>query len=234
MALEFARRGATVGLFARRLDILREVAAEIESAGGRAVVLPGDVLNPEEVRAAANRLSTEAGPIDLMIANAGVGATTRAASLPLDDVSRVVNVNVIGAANSAAAVIPEMVSLGRGRIAVIASLAGYRGLPNSAAYCASKAGVAAFYESLRVDLRGTGVNVTVIYPGFIRTPLTARHTKMPFLMNLDFAVGKIVDAIEKGKESYAFPWQLATLVRFGLVFPNRLYDWLAQKNAFRE
>jgi short-subunit dehydrogenase len=233
LALEFARRGAAVGLFARRIDVLQELQADIVRAGGRAISLQGDVTHPDTLRDAACKLTEAFGSIDVMIANAGIGATTRGHNLPLDDVSRIINVNLIGAANSAAAVIPQMVQRGSGRVVAIASLAAYRGLPNSAAYCASKAGVSKLYESLRVDLRGTGVEVTVICPGFVRTRLTANHAKMLFLMDVDVAVQKIVRAIERGKKSYSFPWQLASFVRAGLVFPNWLYDRVALRYAYR-
>jgi short-subunit dehydrogenase len=95
--------------------------------------------------------------------------------------------------------------------------------------------MSAYFESIRIDLRGTGVGVTVIHPGFIKTPVTAgREAHMPFLMELDDAVKKIVSAIEKGKKSFAFPWQLATVVRAGLLMPAFMYDWLASRNSFRE
>jgi short-subunit dehydrogenase len=127
-----------------------------------------------------------------------------------------------------------MVRRGSGRVVAIASLAAYRGLPNSAAYCASKAGVSKLYESLRVDLRGSGVEVTVIFPGFVRTKLTANHSNMLFLMDVDTAVTKIVRAIERGKQSYSFPWQLAGFVRAGLFFPIWLYDRVALRYAYRQ
>ena len=234
LALEFARRGAAVGLLARREDLLREAVEEIEAHGGKAIALPADVTDANAVQAAACELRRTFGAIDLMIANAGIGAATPASNLQLEDVEGVIKVNLIGAANSAAAVIPDMVRRGSGRLVAISSLAGYRGLPNSAAYCASKAGLSAFFESLRIDLRGTGVDVTIIYPGFVRTPLTARHTKMPYLMEIEYAARKIVRAIETGKSSYSFPWQLANFVRAGLLFPISFYDWLAAKNSFRE
>jgi short-subunit dehydrogenase len=233
LALELARRGAAVGLFARRTDLLREVEAEIVRNGGRAMSFAGDVVRPDTLREAAWKLERAFGPIDVMIANAGIGATTRGHNLPLDDVSRIINVNLVGAANSAAAVIPQMVRRGSGRVVAIASLAAYRGLPNSAAYCASKAGLSKLYESLRVDLRGSGVGVTVIFPGFVRTKLTANHSNMPFLMDVDTAVTKIVRAIERGKQSYSFPWQLASFVRAGLFFPIWLYDRVALRYAYR-
>jgi short-subunit dehydrogenase len=147
----------------------------------------------------------------------------------------VIDINVLGAANSVAAVVPEMVERGSGQLVAISSLAGYRGLAKSAAYCASKAALSSFFESLRIDLRETGVTVTIVHPGFIKTPLTAgREAKMPYLMELDDAVKKIVTAIEKGKKSYAFPWQLATIVRAGMIMPIAMYDWIAARNSFRE
>jgi short-subunit dehydrogenase len=234
LAKELARRGAAVGLLARRPEGLCQVLREIRESGGRGVCLPADVRDADAVRTAAEKLSSEFGDIDILIANAGIGATTPGHNLPLEDITDVINVNLIGAANSAAAVIPSMIRRRSGRLVAIASLAGYRGLPSSAAYCASKAGLAAFFESVRVDLRGTGVEVTTIFPGFVRTPLTARHTKTPFLMDVEFAVDKILRAIEKGKCSYSFPWQLATFVRAGLLFPIWFYDWMAKKNAFRK
>ncbi len=235
LAVELSRRGAGVGLVARRADTLTEVVNEIAVAKGKALAVPADVTNAESVRAAADKLRSEFGHIDLLIANAGVGSTVDAAELQGNTVAGVINVNVLGAANSVSAVVPEMVKRGSGHLVVISSLAAYRGLPKSAAYCASKAAVSAFFESLRLDLQPRGIDVTIIHPGFIKTPLTAgRHAQMPFLMELDDAVAKIISAIEKRKKSYAFPWQLATVVRAGMIMPNFMYDWISRRNSFRE
>src|SRR4030095_1632020 len=129
----------------------------------------------------------------------------------------------------------DMIARGSGQLVAISSLSAYRGLPKSAAYCASKAAMSSFFESVRLDLVNTGVKVTIIHPGFIKTQLTAgRAAKMPYLMELDYAVKKIVGAIERGKKSYSFPWQLATIVRAGMIMPNFMYDWIAIRNSFRE
>jgi short-subunit dehydrogenase len=235
VAVEIARRGARVGLFARRGETLEEIVREIESLGGQSLALPGDVQDASSVRSAADRLHDEFGVIDVLIANAGIGSTNDAAELRANEVANVINVNVIGAANSVAAVVPGMVARRSGQLVVISSLAAYRGLPKSAAYCSSKAGVSAFFESLRLDLRPRGIDVTIIHPGFIKTPLTAgRHAQMPFLMDLEVAVDKIVTAIEKKKKSYSFPWQLASVVRAGMFMPTSMYDWIASRNSFRE
>ena len=235
VAVELSRRGATLGLLARRMEMLQEIVSEIESRGGKALAVPVDVQDAHAVRAAADRFREQLGPIDVLVANAGIGSTNDAAELRASEVAGVINVNVIGAANSVAAVVPEMVARGRGQLVVISSLAAYRGLPKSAAYCASKAAVSAFFESLRLDLQPRGIDVTIIHPGFIKTPLTAgRHAQMPFLMELDVAVEKILRAIEKKRKSYAFPWQLASVVRAGLIMPTSMYDWISRRNSFRE
>jgi short-subunit dehydrogenase len=235
LALELSRRGAAVGLVARRAERLNELLKKIETEGGRALALDADVNNAEELRKQADRLRSTLGPIDVLIANAGIGTISPALDLRTEDVAAVFKVNVLGAVNSVAAVLPEMISRKQGQLVAMSSLSAYRGLPKSAAYCASKAAVSSFFESLRIDLRSTGVDVTILHPGFIKTPLTAgRVAKMPYLMELDTAVKKIVRAIEKRKKSYAFPWQLASIVRLGLVMPIFMYDRIAAKNSFRE
>lgn len=235
LALKLARRGARVGLVARGAEALQEIEREIASRQGKAVALPADVQDAGALGSVTDRLRAAFGPIDMLVANAGVGGTTDPARLDAEQIARVINVNVIGAANSVTAVMPEMLERGKGQLVVISSLAGYRGLPKSAAYCASKAAVSAFFESLRLELQPRGIGVTVIHPGFIKTPLTAgREAKMPFLMELDDAVDKIIWAIERRRKSYAFPWQLAGIVRAGMIMPNFMYDWIARRNSFRE
>lgn len=235
LAVEIARRGAKLGLVARRAEVIDEVVREIEAAGGKAMALPADVQSEDSIRAAAESLRADLGPIGVLIANAGIGPTRDAADFSAKQVSDVINVNVIGASNSVAAVIPEMVARGSGHLVAISSLAAYRGLPRSAAYCASKAAVSAFFESLRLDLEPRGIDVTIIHPGFIKTPLTAgREAQMPFLMELDDAVGKMVRAIEKRRKRYSFPWQLATIVRAGMLMPIWMYDQISRANSFRE
>jgi short-subunit dehydrogenase len=235
LATELARRGALVGLLARRADVLQKIVEEIETAGGRVLALPADVTDANAVRQAAGELSNKFGPIDVLFANAGVGITAHATSLNAEDVAKLIDVNVVGVVNSVAAVVPEMVKRGSGQLVAISSLAAYRGLPKSAAYCSSKAAVSAFFESLRLDLYGSGVDVTIIHPGFIKTPLTAgRQASLPWLLELNDAVNKILKATEARKKSYAFPWQLATIVRAGMVMPNFMYDWISRRNSFRE
>ncbi len=235
LALELARRGAKVGLIARRADLLSELVGEVEAAGSQALALPGDVQDANSMKAAVEKLEAELGPVDILIANAGIGATRHAAEIDAAEIAKVMNVNVIGAANSVAAVVPSMVKRRSGHLVAISSLAAYRGLPKSAAYCGSKAAVSAFFESLRLDLASLGIAVTIIHPGFIKTPLTSgRSAKLPFLLELDDAVNRMANAIEKRKKRFSFPWQLATIVRLGLIMPMKLYDQISRANSFRE
>ncbi|HJU56885.1 MAG TPA: SDR family NAD(P)-dependent oxidoreductase, partial [Pyrinomonadaceae bacterium] len=235
LSVELGRRGAGVGLLARRAETLREIADEVEKAGGRALALPADVRDAEAVRRAADELRARFNRVDVMVANAGIVPTTHVLDLRPDELADVMSVNVVGAVNSVTAVLPEMVKQGSGQLVAISSLAAYRGLPKSGAYCASKAALSAFFESLRIDLRGTGVDVTIIHPGFIKTPVTeGRAARMPYLMELDDAVKKIIRAIESRKKSYAFPWQLASIVRAAMLFPIPLYDRIVSKRSYRE
>ena len=186
LALELGKRGAKLGLVARRSDVLDDVVQEVESLGGQAIALPADVRSAESIRTAADVLREKLGAIDVLIANAGIGPTRDAARFDPAEVAEVMNINVVGASNSVAAVLPEMLARGRGHLVVMSSLAAYRGLPKSAAYCASKAAVSSFFESLRLDLEPKGIDVSIIHPGFIKTPLTAgRHAQLPYLQELD-------------------------------------------------
>jgi 3-oxoacyl-[acyl-carrier protein] reductase len=139
LAVELGKRGASVGLLARRADSLREVAREVEAAGGRALALPADVTDAAAVRAAADELRGTFGAVDVLVANAGVGVLTDDYARLGEQVAETVEINLLGAANSAGAVLPEMIARGEGQLVAISSLASYRGLPKSGAYCASKA-----------------------------------------------------------------------------------------------
>jgi short-subunit dehydrogenase len=236
LAIALAKNGATLGLVARREAELKDLARRCEEVGGVARAFPCDVTDAVGIQNAADDLRREFDHIDIMIANAGIGgnnAETRA--LQPDAVKKVVDINLLGAVNSIYSVLPAMLERGRGHLVAISSLAGIRGLPKSAAYSASKAGMTALFESVRLDVQNKGIDVTIIQPGFIKTPLTAgRHNKMPFLMELDDAIPLFIRAIEKKKRFVAFPWPLATVVRLGKVFPAWLYDRIAGRARYRE
>ncbi|HRH44627.1 MAG TPA: SDR family NAD(P)-dependent oxidoreductase, partial [Pyrinomonadaceae bacterium] len=175
------------------------------------------------------------GKIDILICNAGVGGPKHAKDLVNSEVKKIFDINFMGAVHAVTAVLPKMIEQGSGQLVAISSLAGFRGLPYSASYSASKGAMTNFFESLRLDLIGSGVDVTIIQPGFIKTPLTSgRENKMPFIMELDDAIPYFVKAIGKKKRFSAFPWQLAAFVRLGRIFPGWLYDKIAGKANYRK
>ena len=236
LALALAKRGVVLGLVARRREMLDDIADRCRKLGGTARVFAIDVTDEALVAEAADEIRSEFGRIDILIANAGIGGNdeeTRSYR-PLS-VKKVIDINLLGAVNAVHAVVPQMVDRGSGHLVAISSLAGFRGLPKSAAYSASKAGMTAFFESLRLDLKHKGIDVTIIQPGFIKTPLTSgRKNKMPFLMELDDAIPLFIKAIENKKRFAAFPWQLATIVRAGKFMPAWLYDRIAGRARYRE
>jgi NADP-dependent 3-hydroxy acid dehydrogenase YdfG len=236
LALEMAKRGAILGLLARRESLLRALVAKCERLGTAAREFPCDITDEIAVSDAAEKLKNEFGKIDILIANAGIGGGAKhAKDLKPSDFRRVIDTNLVGAMNSVSAVLPFMLEKGSGQLVAISSLAGSRGLPKSAAYCASKAGMTAYFESVRLDVKHKGVAVTIIQPGFIKTPLTSGRTnKMPFLMELHESIPYFLRAIEKRKKFAAFPWQLATIVRAGRCFPAWLYDKIASGAKYRE
>ncbi len=236
LAFEMAKRGAIVGMLARREEFLKQISEKIEQDGGTVRYFAADVTDAKAVAEAAQILRNEFGKIDILIANAGIGGNNEETrNLNPEAVAKVININLLGAVNAVAAVLPQMLEKKSGQLVAVSSLAGFRGLPKSAAYSASKAGMTAFFESVRLDVKHKGVDVTIIQPGFIKTPLTSvRGAKMPFLMELDDAIPHFMSAIEKHKKFAAFPWQLATLVRAGKFFPAWFYDKIAGRARFRE
>ncbi len=236
LAVALAKRGASLGLVARRAEMLEDLAARCEAAGGRAIALPCDVADAKALAAAAAKFREEFGHIDIMIANAGIGGNdplTRAYDPA--SVKKLIDINVLGAVNSIHAVIGDMIERRNGQLVAISSLAGFRGLPKSAAYSASKAAMTALFESVRLDNAKHDIDVTIIQPGFIKTPLTSgRSNKMPFIMELDDAIPHFIAAIEKKKKFYAFPWPLSWVVKLGRIMPAWLYDQVAGRARFRE
>lgn len=236
LAVALARKGAVLGLVARRAELLDTLKAKCEEAGGKARAFPSDVTDPAALEKAAEAFRNEFGHIDIAVANAGIGGNN-AETREFDPaaVKKVIDINLLGAVNMIHAVLPSMKERKSGHLVAISSLAGFRGLPKSAAYCASKAAMTAFFESVRLDVLRHNIDVTIIQPGFIKTPLTDNRThKMPYLMELDDAIPRFVSAIEKKEKFAAFPWQLATFVRAAKFMPAWLYDRIAVKRRYRE
>jgi NAD(P)-dependent dehydrogenase (short-subunit alcohol dehydrogenase family) len=230
LAREFGRRGATLGLAARRAEALQDLAAGFP---GRCRVYPLDVNDRAQLLAAAADFDAHCGGTDIVIANAGIStgvSTEYYEDLAVFDLVLATNLNAM--ASTFHPFLRGMRARGRGTLAGIASVAGIRGLPGSEAYCASKAAAISYCESLRVGLRGSGIRVVTIAPGFIRTPMTAGNPyPMPFLMDVDAFAHRAADAIERGKSFTVIPWQMGWLARLLRVLPDWAFDRLLAGRA---
>lgn len=227
LAQELDRRGWELALLARRTELLTEAVATLK----RATAVTCDVTSATAVADAVRRAeSALGGPFDLAVANAGIGYPTRAAKFDAEAAGEIIRVNVIGMINLFSAVVPSMIERRSGRFAGVASLAGHRGLPTASAYSSSKAAMQSFLEASRIELAPYGVGVTIINPGFIVTPMTAKNRfRMPFLMKADRAATIIADGLERGKRVIEFPRPMSIATRFMRHLPDAVYDAIMVK-----
>ena len=223
MARFYAQRGVQLGLVARRADFLQRLADELTP---RPAVYALDVRDANALRDAAKDFIDRFGVPDVVIANAGVSRGTLTESA--DDLKifqEVFDINVMGMVNTFHAFVEPMRVARQGALVGIASVAGFRGIPGGGAYSASKAAAIKYCESLRVELRGTGIAVVTICPGYIKTPMTAVNKfKMPFLIDVDEAVIRFARAIDARTSFTVIPWTMGVAARVLRVVPNWLYD----------
>ena len=218
---ELAGRGCRVAASARRAEKLEELAAD---AGGEVFAVPADVTDREAMLAAAGAVRERFGAIDVAVLNAAHWGQFAVETWDTDVIRRHFDTNVLGMVHGVEAVLADMRRRRSGAIAGMASLAGYRGLPRSEAYGATKAAEINMLESLRIDLRPLGISVHTICPGFVRTDLTAKNTfPMPFMLEADDAARRIVRGLEKGKAEIAFPLPMLALMKIAKVVPVRLW-----------
>jgi len=221
VARELACRGGTVAISARRDEQLQEVS------GGHMLVVPLDVTDAASVAAAAARVHEELGPIDLAVLSAGYWKQMDPQDWDTEVFDQHIRVNLAGMSNSIAAVLPSMLRRHHGVIAGIASVAGYRGLAGSEAYGATKAAQINLLESLRVHVARTGVQVTTICPGFVRTDLTAANPfPMPFIIDADEAARSICSGLERDRTEIIFPTRMALLMKIARLVPARAWTAL--------
>jgi len=230
LAAWFAARGVMVVAAARRRAKLDELRDEAARTGGVIEPLELDVADVAAVRERLAELDGRDGGLDLVVANAGAGELTSARKFDWEGCERILRVNVLGAAATLTAALPGMLARDRGHLVGIASIAAVRGLPNNAAYGASKAFLRSFMESLRVDLSTTGVKTTCVFPGFVKSEMTAPNKfAMPFLLETDDAAARIGRAILAQRAELWFPWQMALLARPLALLPSALYVRLIRR-----
>lgn len=227
LAVLYAGPGVALALTGRDAVRLAAVAELCRSAGAEAV----ETASLDVTDAAALEswlLAVDAArPIDLVIANAGIaaGPGPDRAGESAAQVRRIFAVNVDGVFNTVLPLLPRLVARGRGQIALMSSLAGFRGLPGAPAYGASKAALRVWGEGLRCDLAPLGIGVSVICPGFVATPMTAVNPfPMPFLMDAPRAAGIIRRGLERNRARIAFPWPTRAVVWLLSALPPAWID----------
>nr|BAL56379.1 oxidoreductase, short chain dehydrogenase/reductase family protein [uncultured Planctomycetota bacterium] len=234
LALEMALHGAVIAAIDRDVEPLASLMQELKERGRAGAFAQADVTQRQQLFQAVQSVEQHLGPVSILIANAGIGSGTSALAFDPEQFAEMVEVNLVGVANSIAAVLPGMLQRRRGHLVAISSLASLRGLAFLGGYCASKAGVNALMESLRLELAPRDIACTIICPGWIRTNLTA-HLPLPKpdIMPVEEAARRIVRAIRQRRAFYAFPWSTAWILRLCRWLPPSLSDWLLRSYGRR-
>jgi short-subunit dehydrogenase len=226
LALRFSRAGYRLALVARRTSEVQSWALAHQISANSYQIYSADVSDPNSIVTAGLACIASQGLPDVVIANAGISiGMDTAAREDLDVMAQTFATNNTGLAATFHPFVDAMVERGSGALVGIGSVAGIRGLPGHGAYCASKAAVIAYCESLRGELRSAGVKVVTLCPGYIDTPLTQKNRyAMPFLMQPDAFADKAFNAIEAGVSYRVIPWQMGVVAKLLRLLPNALFD----------
>ncbi len=233
LAKIYARPGVTLALTGRNPDKLHAVAAASSAAGAAVMERALDVRDQPALTSWIAEVEA-AHPLDLVIANAGItgGHHGPGAEESLDEVRRLIDINFMAACHTIHAALPAMRRRRRGQLALVSSLAGVRGLPSMPGYCASKAAMVSYAEAMRAWLRDDGIEVAVILPGNVDTPMAARESgPQPMMMSADRAATIISRGLEQGRARIAFPSGLYWLLRAATLLPAAPIDTIL--NRFR-
>jgi len=225
LALEMGRRGYRLALAARRMETLEEIRQTILADNPRAVVSVRklDVTDFDDVYAAISEMAGAINGIDIVVANAGVALGERVGRGDFDKARKTIDVNLTGAIATLDAAAGYFLERGKGHLVGISTVVAWRGMPRSSVYCASKAGLAVYMEAVRAELYGKNIDVTVLYPGYIDTPLNDMLPSRPFLIDVQKGAAIIARLIEKRKKSSTvpvFPWNV--IGRILNILPTRI------------
>ena len=226
LALSLHALGYRLALVARRADAVRDWAGGQGFRASDATVHCADVRDPGAIAAAGQRVLAEQGLPEIVIAGAGISVGMDSAiAADLEVMRDTLETNLLGTAATFHPFIAAMRARRSGRLVGVASVAAIRGLPGHAAYCASKAGVVAYCESLRGELRGSGVRVVTLVPGYVDTPLTQRNRySMPFLMQPAAFAEQACRAIDAGTSYRVIPWQMGVVAKLLRLLPDAVFD----------
>ena len=227
LAYAYAKQGYFVGLASRREDRLENVASKCFEFGSDAKVYPLDVLDGDACQKAIQDFIELPGRVDSVFANAGIGNPDKLSSGRSNAMNQILSVNILGVTNVVMPFIPHFKEQKSGKIAVISSVASFRGLAHHSAYSGSKAAVRNISQGWGIALHKYGISVTAVCPGFIKSEMTANNDfPMPFLMDTDLAADKIIQAVNKKKKVFIFPWQWKV---FMVPIMKYAPDWIVRK-----
>jgi short-subunit dehydrogenase len=224
LAEQLAEYGAKIALVARRPERLEEVADRVRARGGQPRVVPCDVVDREAVREAHERILADQGPVDVAFLNAGIGDHAKLTHFDAQRLVHMFEINVFGVLYWMEAILPEMISRGRGTLVPTSSLAAARGLPGAAGYAATKAAVSSLFDGYRAEARRHGLQITIVEPGFVRTEIKRKEKKLPFLLEAEQTAQIIIDGVAEGKSLIRFPWQTAAAMQLLRHLPDALFD----------
>ncbi|MBC8345914.1 MAG: SDR family NAD(P)-dependent oxidoreductase [Candidatus Marinimicrobia bacterium] len=227
LAYAYAKRGYFIGLVARRRDRLEKVGTHCSELGGQIKIYAIDVLKGDDCKTAIDNFISLPGDMDSIYANAGVGSPDGLSSGSAENMNHVLSVNILGVTNTVMPFIPHLKEIQDGKIAVISSVASFRGLAHHAAYSGSKAAVRNISQGWSTALYKHGISVTAVCPGFIKSEMTGDNEfPMPFLMETHVAVQKIIRAVDRRKKVFIFPWQMKY---FMVPLMKWAPDWMFRK-----
>ena len=230
LALFLARQGATVAVSARSADKL----AEMQALHPAIKPYPLDVMDADRVAQVFAAIEREHGPVDLAVLNAGIWQPMLVSDFSAGKAKASMGVNYFGVLHALEPVMRAMTARGRGHIGIVSSVAGYRGLMKGAAYSPTKAALISLCEAIYPSLKHKGVTLSVINPGFVKTPMTDVNTfPMPFIVPVEKAVQTIAHGLVRGKYEIIFPWPMALMMKTLRIVPNRLFFWIMSRAADR-
>lgn len=226
VAQQLAKEGITVAVSARSRDDLEALAGAHETISA----YPLDVTDAAACEDTLSRIEEDLGPIDLALFCAGTWDIVDIEDLAVAPLAKGMTVNYIGTVNCLVPAVRRMMERRSGQIAPVASVAGYRGLPRASAYGPTKAALNSLCQSLKPALDRHGITTTVVNPGFVDTPMTAKNDfPMPYLMQPEEAARRIVEGLKSGQFEVAFPWQLVWTLKFLSILPSSLYFWMIKR-----
>jgi NAD(P)-dependent dehydrogenase (short-subunit alcohol dehydrogenase family) len=225
VAMQLAARGVIVAVSARSAEKLSDMGSNVKP-------YPLDVTDAAAAQRTIDRIESELGPIDLALMAAGAYAPVDVNAFSPEPFAKMMGVNFLGVVNCIAGLLPVMKKRKRGRIAWIASVAGYRGLPKAAGYGPSKAALINLAESIAPELAVQGIDVSVVNPGFVATPMTAKNDfPMPFLMTPKDAARRTIEGLAAGKFEVAYPTRFVIILKIARLLPYSLYFWLIKRGV---